>query len=81
MGESEQELLVCILYTVAQNTETTSEERSRLRQKFLGGLQNYMDITNPQSQKEISDLQESIENIDRKSEEKTIFRYSRNISI
>lgn len=74
MGESEQELLVCILYTVAQNTETTSEERSRLRQKFLGGLQNYMDITNPQSQKEISDLQESIENIDRKSEEKTIFQ-------
>ena len=74
IGESEQELLICILYTVAQHTETTDTERNALRQKFLSGIQNYLGITNPQSMKEISDLQESIENIDRKSEEKTILQ-------
>lgn len=74
IGESEQELLVCILYTVAQHTETTDTERNGLRQKFLSGVQNYLGITNPQSMKEISDLQEPIENIDRKSEEKAILQ-------
>ena len=74
MGESEQELLVCILYTIAQHTETTDTERNGLRQKFLSGVQNYLGITNPQSMKEISDLQEPIENIDRKSEEKAILQ-------
>ena len=44
MGESEQELLVCILYTVARHTETTDTERNCLRQKFLGGVQNYLGI-------------------------------------
>ena len=74
MGESEQELLVCILYTVARHTETTDTERNCLRQKFLGGVQNYLGIASPQSMKEISDLQEPIENVDRKSEEKTILQ-------
>ena len=74
MGESEQELLVCILYTVARHTEATDTERNRLRQKFLHGVENYLGITRPQSMKEISDLQEPIENIDRKSEEKTILQ-------
>ena len=45
MGESEQELLVCILYTVARHTEATDTERNRLRQKFLHGVENYLGIT------------------------------------
>lgn len=74
LGESEQELLICILYTVAQHTETTDTERNRLRQTFLSGVQNYLNIAAPQSMKEVSDLQEPIENIDRKSEEKSILQ-------
>lgn len=73
IGRHEQELLLCILNTVAliHNGKSDSHE---LQQTYLSNLQNYLSIVTPQSLPEIIDLKDPIHNIDKKSEERILLQ-------
>lgn len=72
LDRAERELLVCILCTIAKCVPATDEKKDAYRQNYLADIKTCLEITSSQSRATIEDLEDPIENIDSKTDERTV---------